>query len=688
MQLPTLLDAGWRAFARGGSIRVWAAALPLACCWAAAGATEETASDVLTPAEREQFFQRYFDRMTAPKPLTRFKTKQEWLRYQPRLREQILHALGLSPLPERVPLSPQITGRLDRDGYSVERVYYQVFPKVFASGYLYVPKPRPADAGSQTSGPSRLPAILNPHGHWVLGAVDPTVQSRCIALAKMGYVALCPDSTHVTDFGVGLCPIGLMTWNNMRALDYLASLDFVDPARLGCTGESGGGQQTMYLAALDERVKVIVPAVLVSYFRRILFASEEAHCFCNHAPGIARLTDATEISALFAPRPTRFICATGDWTRDFPKEEFPDIRHIFNLVGGAVDCVQFDKPHNYDRDSREAMYPWMNKYLKGIEDPAAAKEPPVTVEKPEVLRALSRPLPGASDLEGARAYYRSHYLFQPPSLNGKAAWRDYQTRLRSAVGELLGEDVAKVPLHPTSRGAAEIQGFNVEKVLFDTEPGVKIPAWLLLPDQRPKRATAVVVAHVDGKRALPDQRAGLVRDLLNRGVIVLAVDPRMRGELRRNWYWNEMIWGRPEEGMAAHDLNGAGAYLRLRPDVDSRQVFVLGLGEASRFALFAAAMDSHWAGAAADAVGPLYADLEPNRGVANLLRHGDLPQIAALIAPRRLWLNGAGARFTFTEDAYLVLEGAKRVRRSDVPVSDFDRELPGWLTDLKTSEKN
>lgn len=668
------------------SARILVLGVVLACGAPGATGAEEPSADVLTSTEREQCFQRYFDRMTAPKPLTRFHTKDQWLAYRSPLREKILRSIGLSPLPERVALSPKITGRLERDGYSIERVYYQVLPKVYASGYLYTPGRLSAGSSNTIPVSARLPAVLNPHGHWALGALDPTVQSRCIALAKKGYVAFCPDSTHVADFGVGLCPIGLMTWNNMRALDYLASLDFVDPQRLGCTGESGGGQQTMYLAALDDRVKVIVPAVLVSYFRRILFVSEETHCFCNHAPGIARLTDETEMAAMFAPRPTRFICATGDWTREFPKEEFPDIRHIFNLMEGNVDCVQFDKPHNYDRDSRESMYPWMNKYLKGIEDAAAAKEPPVAVEQPEVLRALSQPIPGASDLEGARAFYRSRYAFVPPRLRGKAAWQTYQKQLRGTLGELLGEDVPNVALNPISRGAAEVQGLKMEKLLLHTEPEVVVPAWLFLPEQRRGRRPALVIAHPEGKRALLNQREGLVRELLGRGMIVLAVDPRMRGELRRNWYWNEMIWGRPEEGMAAHDLNGAGTYLRSRADVNPGKIFVLGLGEAGRFALCAAALDAHWAGAGSDAIGPLYEESDPPHAVANLLRHGDLPQIASLVAPRRLWLNGATNRFAFTGDCYRAFARTRNLLCTDLAAAQFDLALGRWLTDeLDTS---
>ncbi|MCX8107226.1 MAG: hypothetical protein N3G20_00310, partial [Verrucomicrobiae bacterium] len=197
-------------------------------------------------AEREAFFSRYFERMTTPRSLFRFHDRGSWLRYADKLREKVLGSLGLWPLPDRVPLDVRIVGRLERDDVVIERVYYQTLPRVYASGYLY--RPRAAMDRTARGAFKPRPAVLNPHGHWPDGAVDTNVQARCIGLARLGFVAICPDSTHAIDLPVGLCPIGLMTWNNIRALDFLQSLEYVDPERLGCTGGSGGGQQTLYLA--------------------------------------------------------------------------------------------------------------------------------------------------------------------------------------------------------------------------------------------------------------------------------------------------------------------------------------------------------------------------------------------------------------------------------------------------------
>ena len=663
--------------------RVW----PIICCMllsgispcsnSAASAEHVDGADVLDTAERESFFTRYFERMTTPRSLFTFADRESWLRHAQALRQRVLQSIGLWPLPERVPLDPRITGRIERQDVVIERVYYQTLPGTYASGYLY--RPRGSSAGA-LSKPLRRPAVLNPHGHWPEGAADTNVQARCIGLARMGLVAFCPDSTHVMDLPIGLCPIGLMTWNNIRALDFLQSLEDVDPERLGCTGGSGGGQQTLYLAALDSRVKAIVPAVLVSWFRRILFASEQTHCFCNHAPGMASITDEPELAGLFAPRPALFICATGDWTRDFPKEEFPEIKHIYNLVGGEVSCVQFDKPHNYDRDSREQMYAWMNKHLLDARDQETVREGDIQLESPATLKKLGPLPPGLAGLDGAPDYFRSKHSFNRTPQGGTGQPAHSRAPTIQVLGDLLGERGPCVPFGAEYRGTSSAAGFRIEKVLIQTEPDVRVPVWVLEPERSKvdQRRAAVVLVHPEGKRALLENRRALVRGLLDAGVVVVAPDMRLRGELRRRWDWNCVIWGRPEIGMAAHDLAATATYLRSRAEVDAKRVRVVGLGETAAMALFATALNDRVAGVAVEQGGPMFAETRGPQAPAGILRHGDLPEFAALIAPRPMWINGDGDRFRFTQQCYDRLRSSGTLRRSDLDQAEFEKELIVW----------
>jgi len=218
---------------------------------------------ILSRDEKSRMLEAYFERMT----VRRAPVPETWEKRRAEVRQAALRSLGLDPLPERGPLDPHVAATKEYDDYRLERVWYRTFPSVWASGWLYVPKGR--------KGP--FPAILCPHGHWANGAREGVVQARCIGLAKKGYVAFAIDSVHETHWATGLCPVGLMTWNNMRALDYLESRPEVDKTRFGCTGASGGGQQTMYMMAVDDRIQAAVPVVMITYFRRILFPTEEAH---------------------------------------------------------------------------------------------------------------------------------------------------------------------------------------------------------------------------------------------------------------------------------------------------------------------------------------------------------------------------------------------------------------------------
>ena len=215
------------------------------------------------------------------------------------LREQMLVTLGLWPMFPKTPLNPQVYGKLDRDGYTIEKVVLETFPGFTLSGNLY----RPARATG------KVPGILCPHGHWEDGRVNPEVQQRCIRWAKLGCVVFLYDMVGYNDSKPfthaflndrlrhwGLSLPTLQTWNSIRALDWLTALPDVDVARIGCTGESGGGTQTFLLTALDDRIKFSAPVVMVS-------DTFQGGCACENAAGLRHGTDNVEFAAMCAPRP-------------------------------------------------------------------------------------------------------------------------------------------------------------------------------------------------------------------------------------------------------------------------------------------------------------------------------------------------------------------------------------------------
>lgn len=298
-----------------------------------------------------------------------YSTREEWEARARNIREGFLREARLSPLPARCDLRPIVRGRQNRRGYTVENFAIEALPGFFMTGNLY----RPAGAGPAFAG------VLCPHGHArddTPGATNPTArggrflaytQTRAATLARMGAVVLtydmvgwgeCDQVTHEDDN-----VLTLQVWGNMRALDFLLSLEGVDGGRIGITGESGGGTQTFFLTSLDDRIGVTVPCVQIS-----------AHFFggCKCESGLpvhesaTHRTDNVELAAMAAPRPQLVISDGDDWTRNVPGVEFPYIWNVYRLYGATakVENAHFaDEGHDYGPSKRLAAYRFLSRHL-------------------------------------------------------------------------------------------------------------------------------------------------------------------------------------------------------------------------------------------------------------------------------------------------------------------------------------
>ncbi len=346
---------------------------------------------MLLPALAGGQYRTLNDRFPAPA----FTSRAGWEQRAAFLREHILASAGLLPMPEKTPLNPVVFGERQHDGYSVAKVYFESLPGFFVTGNLY----RPAGNGP-------FPAVLSPHGHWTYGRLEnsPLVSGpgRAINLARQGIVVFTYDMIGYNDsrqlthtFGGprehlwGLSLAGLQLWNSIRSLDFLESLPYVKRESIGITGESGGGTQTFLLAAVDPRVAAAVPVNMISLHM-------QGGCLCENPPGLRLETTNAEIAATIAPRPLLMISATGDWTAETLEVEYPAVRALYALVGAEdrVSAVRFTAEHNYNKDSREAMYGWMARWLKGAPSADRIPEPSFSPDAlPDLLVFHGRSLP-------------------------------------------------------------------------------------------------------------------------------------------------------------------------------------------------------------------------------------------------------------------------------------------------------
>ena len=293
-------------------------------------------------------------------------------------------------MPKKTPLNPVFTPKRKYDGYTVENVGIETIPGFYLCGSLY----RPA------KGKGPFPVVLSPHGHFNSadlnenGRYRPDQQIRCAMLAKMGAVVF---SYEMFGYGESLLQITpddhrtsfsstMQTLNSIRVIDFLTSLPYVDPKRIGVTGESGGGTQTFLLTALDDRVTVSVPVVMVSgYF--------QGGCACESGLPIHSCTDLmtnnVEIAAMASPRPLLVISDGQDWTDHVPEIEFPYLKKVYGLYGkpGLVENVHLaNEGHDYGVSKRMPMYDFMARHLgldlKAVKDKSGKiDESKVTIEK-------------------------------------------------------------------------------------------------------------------------------------------------------------------------------------------------------------------------------------------------------------------------------------------------------------------
>jgi dienelactone hydrolase len=634
----------------------------------------------------------------------------EWNQRAEYVRRQLKVALGLWPMPTKEPLNPVVHGKVDRDEYTVEKIILQTGHGLLCTGNLYRPKARPN---------GKSPAVLCPHGHWANGRFYEhtdemfknelnskaeslpsgkfPLQARCVQLARMGCIVFMydmlgyadngpltqslthgfdkqrPDLSSPEKWGIFsaqselrcLNVVGLQTWNSIRALDWISSMDDVDASRIGVTGASGGGTQTFLLGAVDPRPAAFFPAVMVS-------TAMQGGCTCENASYLRVNTGNIEFAALLAPRPVA-MSAADDWTVELETKGLPELKQHYAMLG-VPELVQgkyMKFPHNYNQPSRLMMYEFFNKYLNlGQQSPIMEKDfVPLTRSEMSVWDA-AHPAPEPTvenELKILRGFADDEdKQFTALLPKDGESWNKYREVIGGAWDVMIGR---KLPGKDdfTQENKDKVEGEDLMKfrtLVRLTKQGEEIPTLFYLPRNWNKHV-AVWITDEGKSSALKADGTPKpeVQQLIDAGVSVAIPDLLYQGEFladgqplaryRKSRNSREFVgytlgYNHPLFSQRVHDVLTLIAFCRFSK-YEPAGVHLVGLGRTAGPIAAAAAFQAGSAvnkvaiGTAGFRFAALTEAYDPML-LPGAVRYGDVPGLLALLAPHALWLAGEGTQ--------------------------------------------
>jgi len=581
------------------------------------------------------------------------RTLDDWKKQRPELRRQLLEMLGLDPLPARTPLKAQITGRLERDSYRIEKIVFESLPGLYVTGNFYIPK------GLS----KRLPTILYLCGHspHPLGAKF-QYQDRALWFVSHGFACLVLDTlefgevagihhgTHDLNMwpwlSLGYTPAGVEVWNAIRALDYLQTRPEVDARHIGLTGISGGGAMTWYTAAVDERISAAAP--VCSSFT---FGSQAEHwvargqCDCIYYHN-TYMQDFPVVGALIAPRP--LLILSGQRDSIFPPDGYHEVyeraKRIYQLYTGVNadrirevdDNVEHSDPPLFLREARQ----WMQRWLKGDATPLPEETNSPPKETAKDLACLARLPADAINYKIQNQFTAPVILTKPGS---QATWGRRRVELMAELKDKVfrwfptGPITFETKVSKNTGGWMVRYGYTAYKdSSFQSEEGVRIRAQLFTPTNRVSETPLLIYV----RRAVDSFYSSDVDELLPLmgRYTVLMFNPRLTEQSMSTAEYTDVertaVWtGRTIGAMQVWDILRAIQWVTDEEKLSASSISLYGKGEMGILALYAALFDervkqvilneppaSHWQGPA----------------LLNVLRVTDVAEVAGAFAPRRL----------------------------------------------------
>ncbi len=638
--------------------------------WAGEAQDRSSADQMLAEYFRQE------TRQLADNCLADIRTWDDWTSRRDAYRRQLFEMLGLDPLPERTPLEAVVTGRLEHEEFTVEKLHFQSRPRLYVTGNLYLPKERTGPCPAVLYLCGHAPVVTDgvsygnkthyqPHGAW---------------FARNGFVCLVLDTLQLGEIeGIhhgtyrenmwwwnarGYTPAGVEAWNAIRALDYLQSRPEVDGERLGVTGRSGGGASSWWTATLDDRIKAAVPVAGITNLEdHVVEGCVEGHCDCMYPVNTYRW-DFGQVAALVAPRP--LVLANTDHDTIFPldgvMETYRHLRRLYDLAGAPerLGLHISAGPHDDTQVLKLDAFGWFNHHLKGNDDPLDPRAP--AYFEPEDLKVFAA-------LPSDELNTRIHETFTPvapaPAVpEDRDEWEAMRADWLAALREKVFRGWPDIKAPPTAQRVAEqrLGDVVVAAYEFESQPQVRLRFLAFEPGDHPagptKLATLrlldepgwsefVATAPAEVLQLLgeepPTSDAGAARALTlpdlaaERGTIIYMAprgigpsawnpqSPNSSTHIRRRF----MLLGQTLDGMRVWDARRAIQCIRAMEGSTEAEVRIEARGEAAGLALYAALFEP----AVTELnLRELAGSHREGPDFLNVLRDLDLPQAVAMAA--------------------------------------------------------
>ncbi len=549
------------------------------------------------------------------------KTPEQIAEYQKNLQEKFLKAIGGPP--ERTPLNPKVTGVVERDGYRVEKVIFESRPKHYVSSLLFLPTDNKFEPP--------YPGVLVPCGHSQNGKGNDAYQTMGALLALNGMAALVFDPLDqgergqilsqwpklwgtrahtmldVASYSLGWSTASFMIRDGMRAINYLQSRPEIDPDRIGCTGNSGGGTQTSYLMSLDDRIVAAAPSCYITNFEHLLDTIGVQDGEQNIYGQLGFGMDHSDYLMLRAPTPILICAATedffdiaGTW------QSFRYAKRLYTRLeySERIDLLENFAGHNYNRLQRQGIVRWMSRWLLKKDEPIF--EPDIELLTEEQYQCT--PQGQVMLLDGARSAYDINRDYEEELARlRKELWSTNETtEMLNEVRRLAGiRNLTDLPKPKVEKlETIERNGYTIQKMIIKSEAGILLPALMFVPkpNQQTENRNAVLYFHQKGKDTDLNP-GGPIEQLVQSGRPVLTVDLRGTGETQQTKQdkfgevigldWQDVymafLLGHSYVGMRAEDVLVCA---RLLQQNHAGQIDLIAIGNVGVPALHAAALES------------------------------------------------------------------------------------------------